>query len=233
MKSMQRLIIISGLSLFNGMAIAGSVAGFGGSTEITQILNNVELVNQSALIYQQIQQTLQQVLMEKQQLQNLIASPIQNWGQAQQDLAALADLVAKTGALTYAGGNIDQLFKQKFPGYARTTGTSNFGAKYQGLVQSQLDSLNSALQVAGLQSSQFVNEVLLESVASLPAQFERSAAPAWKPPVTPSRALAVLLQAVEAWWEGSEPIRRVSMRQTPLAQFLPLLFLVTNRQRRH
>ncbi|MES2758095.1 MAG: P-type conjugative transfer protein TrbJ [Pseudomonadota bacterium] len=137
---------------------AGSVAGFGGSTEITQLLNNVELVGQSAQMYLQVQQTLQQVVMAKQQLQNLLAAPVQNWGQAQQDLAALADLVTKTGALTYASGNIDQLFRQKFPGYARTAGNSNYGAKYQGLVQSQLDGLNSALQAAGLQSSQFVNE---------------------------------------------------------------------------
>ena len=42
-------------------ATAGSVAGNGGSTEVTQILNNVELVQQSAQMYQEVQQTLQQV----------------------------------------------------------------------------------------------------------------------------------------------------------------------------
>ncbi|GAB3441583.1 P-type conjugative transfer protein TrbJ [Massilia solisilvae] len=142
----------------SSIASAGSVAGFGGSTEVTQILNNVELVNQSAQMYQQVQNTLQQVMMEKQQLQNLMAAPAQTWGQAQQELAALAALVNKTAALSYAGGNIDQMFKQKFPGFAKTAGNTNFGGKFQSLVQTQLDGLNSALQAAGLQSSQFANE---------------------------------------------------------------------------
>ncbi|RFP24189.1 P-type conjugative transfer protein TrbJ [Duganella sp. BJB488] len=170
-ESMNKKALLPYLALaISSIASAGSVAGFGGSTEITQILNNVELVNQSAQMYQQVQQTLQQVMMEKQQLQNLIAAPSQTWGQAQQELAALADLVNKTAALSYAGGNIDQLFKTKFPGYAKTAGNTNFGGKFQSLVQTQLDGLNSALQAAGLQSSQFANErMAIQQIQSMSA----------------------------------------------------------------
>lgn len=168
----KRLIVpVLVASIFGGGAAhAGSVAGFGGSTEVTQILNNVELVNQSAQMYQQVQQTLQQVMMEKQQLQNLIAAPVQTWGQAQQELAALADLVNKTAALSYAGGNIDQLFKMQFPGYAKTAGNTNFGSKFGNLVKVQMDGLNSALQAAGLQSSQFANErAAIQQIQSMSA----------------------------------------------------------------
>lgn len=83
----KRILLTCCLLGLSSVADAGSVAGFGGATEITQILNNIELVNQSAQMYQQVQQTLQQVMMEKQQLQNLIAAPTQTWGQAQQELA--------------------------------------------------------------------------------------------------------------------------------------------------
>ena len=150
------VVLVSGTEMSN--VNAGSVAGFGGSTEVTQILNNVELINQSAQMYQQVQNTLTAVQHSQQQLKNLLTAPLQTWGQAQQELSALADLVNKTAALSYAGGNIDQLFKQKFPGYARSAGTTNFGGQFQSLVQTQLDGLNSALQAAGLQSSQFANE---------------------------------------------------------------------------
>ncbi len=164
------LSIAVSIAIFCVPVSAGSVAGFGGSTEITQILNNLELVNQSAQMYQQVQQTLQQVMMEKQQLQNLIVAPVQTWGQAQQELAALADLVNKTATLSYAGGNIDQLFKMKFPGYAKTAGNTNFGSKFGDMVKVQMDSLNSALQAAGLQSSQFANErAAIQQIQSMSA----------------------------------------------------------------
>ena len=153
------------------VAFAGSVAGFGGSTEVTQILNNVELVNQSAQMYQQVQNTITAV----QHSQQLLTAPMQTWGQAQQELAALADLVNKTAALSYAGGNIDQLFKQRFPGYARSAGSTNFGGQFQSLVQTQLDGLNSALQAAGLQSSQFANErAALQQIQSMSAGSQGS-----------------------------------------------------------
>ncbi len=133
-------------------------AQFGGATEITQVLNNVALINQTLQMYQMVQQAIEQVQMAKQQLQNLVSAPAQAWGQARQELDALANIVSKTNALMHAGANIDEMFKLKFPGYAKTTASSNFGSKFQGLVQTQLDGLNSALQVAGLQTNQFANE---------------------------------------------------------------------------
>lgn len=159
----------------SSLATAGSVAGFGGATEITQILNNVELINQSAQMYQQVQNTLTAVQHSQQQLKNLLVLPSQTWGQAQQELSALTDLVNKTAALSYAGGNIDQLFKQRFPGYARSAGSTNFGGQFQNLVQTQLDGLNSALQAAGLQSSQFANErAALQQIQSMSAGSQGS-----------------------------------------------------------
>jgi P-type conjugative transfer protein TrbJ len=139
-------------------ANAGSVAGNGGATEVTQILNNVELVNQSAQMYQEVQQTLQQVQMMQQQLKNLISAPQQLWGQAQQDLIQLTQLVSQTTAISYAAANIDQQFRQAFPGFAQTAGNTNFGAKYKDLMGKAMDGLNSALQAAGMNVKQFDTE---------------------------------------------------------------------------
>lgn len=140
------------------MAHAGSVAGNGGSTEITQILNNFELVTQSAQMYQQVQQAIQQVQMEQQQLKNLLNAPQQLWGQAQQDLTQLAQLVSQTTAISYAAGNIDQTFRATYPGYAKSAGATNYGTKYKALIGQAMDGLNSALQSAGLNASQFTSE---------------------------------------------------------------------------
>ncbi|MET3135320.1 P-type conjugative transfer protein TrbJ [Oxalobacteraceae bacterium GrIS 1.11] len=139
-------------------ANAGSVAGNGGSTEITQILNNFELVTQSAQMYQQVQQAIQQVQMEQQQLKNLLNAPQQLWGQAQQDLTQLAQLVSQTTAVSYAAGNIDQTFRAAYPGYAKSAGATNYGTKYKALIGQAMDGLNSALQSAGLNASQFASE---------------------------------------------------------------------------
>lgn len=150
------------VALVSTMAVsaanAGSVAGNGGSTEVTQILNNVELIQQSAQMYQQVQQTLQQVQMAQQQLKNLMAAPQQLWGQAQQELTSLTQLVAQTNAISYAAGNIDQSFKQAFPGYAKSAGATNYGTKYAALITKAMDGLSSALQGAGLNANQFANE---------------------------------------------------------------------------
>jgi P-type conjugative transfer protein TrbJ len=142
--------------LGGGAAHAGSVAGFGGATEITQILNNVELINQSAQMYQQVQNTITAVQHSQQQLKNLIAAPQMVWGDVQADLQALTQLVAQGQALGYALGNVDQAFATKYPGYS--TQNRNFQQASRSWVQTSLDSLSAALRSAGLQSNQFASE---------------------------------------------------------------------------
>lgn len=149
-------------------ANAGSVAGFGGATEVTQILNNVELVNQAAQMYQQVQYTIQQVTMMQQQLKNLVAAPQMVWGQVQSDLQQLTQLVAKGQALGYALGNIDQMFADKYPAYNGVALRNNFQGASKTWTQTSLDSLKAALSAAGMQSNQFATEqVAMENIQNI------------------------------------------------------------------
>lgn len=148
------------------VAHAGTVAGTGGSTEVTQIMNNVELVNQSAQMYQQVQQTIQQVQYSKQQLQNLVAAPQMLWGQAQSDLQQLSQLVTKGQALGYALGNIDQQFASKYQGYKPSTNQTSA----RNWNDTSMDSLKAALSTAGMQANQFANEqATMDSIQNIAA----------------------------------------------------------------
>lgn len=143
--------------LFLSSAHAGSVAGTGGATEVTQLLNNGQLIQIASQSYQQIQQLAQQLQYMQSQLQNLVTAPQQIWGQAQSDLTQLTQLVSQGQALGYALGNIDQAFASKYPGYRSTVGT-NFSQAAQDWVRTSLDSFHSAILDAGMQSQQFATE---------------------------------------------------------------------------
>ncbi|TFW28147.1 P-type conjugative transfer protein TrbJ [Duganella callida] len=165
-----RLSIAVSIALSCVSANAGSVAGFGGSTEITQILNNIELIQQSAQMYQQVQNTITQIQHSQQQLKNLIAAPQMVWGQAQAELQQVAQLVAQGQALGYALGNVDQQFATKYPGYSATAPGRNLQQASRTWVQTSLDSLRASLNAAGLQSNQFANEqAAMDSIQGIAA----------------------------------------------------------------
>jgi P-type conjugative transfer protein TrbJ len=176
MKKVTRNAVLGALacSMVMTTANAGSVAGNGGATEVTQILNNVELVQQSAQMYQEVEQTIQQVQMMQQQLKNLMTAPQQVWGAVQSDLTQLTQLVAQGQALGYALGNIDQAFATKFPGYT-TALKGNFSQASKNWTQTTLDSLRSALDSAGLQSQQFATEQsAMDSIQSMSGSAQGS-----------------------------------------------------------
>ena len=152
-----------------GTAQAGSVMGNGGATEVTQILNNTQLVQETAQTYQQIQQLAQQLQYMQAQMQNLTAAPQQIWGQAQQDLTQLTQLVSQSQGLAYTAGNFSQQFQQEYPGF--TTGT-NFGQQYSDWITKTLGGISTAMQVAGVQTNQgqFATEqAALQSIQNISA----------------------------------------------------------------
>ena len=131
---------------------AGSVAGVGPATELTQIMNNVQLVHQYA---QQVQQYATQLQQYQNMITNTINIPAQIWGQVQLDLNGLASVARQGQALAYSMANIDTQFKATFKGYHVP---ANYPAEYQTWSRTTLDSLKNALEAAGLQSQQFATE---------------------------------------------------------------------------
>ena len=89
--------LVTSLIFSAPMARAGSVAGFGGSTEITQLANNIELVQMYLQQAQAYATQLQQWNTQIQQYQNMITNtlniPNQIWGQITNELSGVANLV--------------------------------------------------------------------------------------------------------------------------------------------
>ncbi|MGT2457745.1 P-type conjugative transfer protein TrbJ [Cupriavidus basilensis] len=152
---LRNTILAGAAALFVTGAHAGAVAG---STEPTQILNNLEL----------IMSTTQQAQMIANQLRNLQALGSSAWGDAQGDLMKLTQVVQTGVGISYAMENIDTAFQQKYPGYQQWKGTTDFGQLQRDWSASSMNSIRSALSAAGLQSQQFANErAALQSIQAM------------------------------------------------------------------
>jgi P-type conjugative transfer protein TrbJ len=133
-------------------AIAGSVAGFGGGTEVTQILNNIQLVQQ---YQQQVQQFAMQGLQLDAQLKNLIKNPGSNLS------GDAANLIRKIGGVMSAeqsmGGSLAQIDK-KFAATFNSPTAASYSQKYSQWTTVSKGTLQSAMQSAGLRRDQYATD---------------------------------------------------------------------------
>lgn len=153
--------LAASISFSAPVARAGSVGGFGGSTELTQLANNIELVQsylQQARAYAtQLQQWNTQVQQYQNMVTNTLNIPNQIWGQITNELSGVANLVKQGNALAYSATNIGSQFQATFKGFQFPTGF-NYKTEYQKWSSTTMDSLKGALEAAGLQSQQFATE---------------------------------------------------------------------------
>src|SRR5207248_4304395 len=80
----------------------------------------------------------------------------QTFGAITNDLAALANIVQGGQALAYSLGNIDQLFRQTYPGYGYNAGA--YYMQYKNWSQTSLDTTLGTLRAAGMQGQQLQSE---------------------------------------------------------------------------
>jgi P-type conjugative transfer protein TrbJ len=154
-------------------AQAGTVFGNGGATEVTQILNNsqlmaiwqtgtMQLAELNSMLDNEITQTMQQINMVQNQLQDLMSigdKVMGPWNQISGALGKLQGAVSRGQALSYTLQNLDQQFMQKYQGFGNyTSGGSSYAAQYQGWSQATNDGIKSALEAQGLQASDFATE---------------------------------------------------------------------------
>ena len=131
---------------------ASATGAVAGATELTQLLNNAQLVDSVA---KQAQQLATQLNMYESMLKNLKTLPGQTWGNVANDLAALQRVVAQGQALSFAGQNIAAQFSATYPGYTQGT---KYTTSYQNWSQVTMDTIKGSLAGANLQASQFASE---------------------------------------------------------------------------
>lgn len=143
----KRVALLCVLSALGASANAGTVAGTGGSTEVTQIANNLELVQAT---YQQAQQL--QV-----QIQSALTDPNTPWSQTVQALTQLRDVVNTGEALGYDATHLEQKFQSLYPQYTAQSGTSMLN-NLVNWTSATKSSVQSALLAGGMTVTQIQSE---------------------------------------------------------------------------
>jgi P-type conjugative transfer protein TrbJ len=140
---------------------ASSAAGPGGfATEITQIANNLQLVQQYAQMLRsyirQGEELQQSILDYAESVRNSNPLAGQLFGPIEGELQALANIVQQGRALAYSMANLDEEFRTRFTGQGYRGIT--YLEEYAEWSQTSLDTTLSALRAVGLQASQLENE---------------------------------------------------------------------------
>lgn len=152
-------------------AMAGGVTGQ--ATEWTQLANNAELIslvgqsaeqvnNQITQITQLAEQIQNQLRAYENMLQNTAQLPNHIWGEVEGDLNRLQNIVAQGQGVAFSMGNIDDVLKQRFQSFAdMRSGLPNgetFSSTYQGLSDTNRDTIGGTLKAANLTAEQFRSE---------------------------------------------------------------------------
>ena len=145
----------------------------GGATEWTQMLNNTELISLVGKSAEQVNNQIKQITQLAEQIQNQIkiyTNLVQNtaqlpqriWGQVQNDLNQLRNIVAQGQGIAFSMGNLDDVLKQRFKSFAdfksNLPNNASFSSTYQSWSSTNRDTISSTLRAAGLTSDQFSSE---------------------------------------------------------------------------
>lgn len=157
--------------VFPASAQAGGVTGQ--ATEWTQIANNTELIslvgksaeqvnNQITQISQLAEQIQNQINIYNNMLQNTAQLPSQIWGQVENDLKNLQNVVAQGQGVAFSMGNIDDVLKQRFQSFAEMKSNlpdaASFSSTYQNWSDTNRDTIAGSLKAANLTAGQFSSE---------------------------------------------------------------------------
>ena len=130
------------------------------ATEVTQLLNHAQLVLQ---YIRQGEQLVNELNMYADMIKNSRMLSAHTFGAIMNDVNALAAIVQGGQGLAYSLANLDQRFRQTYPGYGYNAGA--YYTQYRNWSQTSLDTTLGTLRAAGLQGQQLQSEQAI--IASL------------------------------------------------------------------
>jgi P-type conjugative transfer protein TrbJ len=153
------LAIAAALTVALPMPRAQTVFCTNCSTELTQLANNIQLVDQLArqveLVREAIAQTANLTL-------NTRALDRQEWSGAVTEIRKLNDILAQAKSLSFAASDLDAQFARKYSDYktyvAQQPDAETLGARLQQWSEDTNDSVLTTLKAAGLSARQIEGE---------------------------------------------------------------------------
>lgn len=159
-----KTVLLAALLTAMPMSLSAGGGGVNGATETTQILNNIQLVQQYAKQVEQYQTQVQSLTNHIQQtqmmIQNLQMLPATMWQKFANDVMALKNVVQQGQAVSFAAANLDSQFASMYKGYANYETSAalslgerstTFAQQYRNINQSTRDSTNGALKALNTQ----------------------------------------------------------------------------------
>lgn len=150
---------------------AGSATG--AATEWTQLANNAQLIdllkssgiqvdNQITQISQLAEQIQNQLRIYENMIQNTARLPDHIWGQVENDLNRLRNIVDQGQSISFSMANADDILQQRFKSYAdleaNLPNAESFSSTYQSWSDTNRDTIASTLKAASLTADQFDSE---------------------------------------------------------------------------
>lgn len=166
-------VLMASSLVFGNAAVALAGSATGAATEWTQLANNAQLIdlmkssgiqvdNQITQIGQLAEQIQNQLKIYENMLQNTAQLPDHIWGQVEQDLDQLRDVVSKGEGIAFSMGNADDVLQQRFKSYAdlkeNMPNKESFSTAYQSWSDTNRDTIAGTLSAASLTADQFDTE---------------------------------------------------------------------------
>jgi len=158
LKNLKKIAALCVLCCFAANAAFAGGGLTGGATEITQLMNNSELIEQVAQLAEQIQN---QITMIQDLIYNTLTIPDQLFRDVKQIYGKVKRIIDTTKGLAYNLSNMDEELKRRFKSYADMSDistASGFVSEYRNIVDTQMETVRSTMEAIGVSFEELVND---------------------------------------------------------------------------
>jgi P-type conjugative transfer protein TrbJ len=158
MKGMKAVFALVVLFCFSANALFAGGGLSGGATEVTQMMNNAELIKQVAQLAQQIQN---QITMIQDMIYNTFTIPDQLFRNVKGIYSKIKGIIDNTKGIAYNLSNLDEELKRRFRSYSDMSSlsrVSDFSSEYKAIVGTQMETIRSTMEAIGVSFEELVND---------------------------------------------------------------------------
>jgi len=158
MRKLNKIIALCLLFCFLTNAVYAGGGITGGAREITQLMNNAELVKQVSQLAEQIHN---QITMIQDMIYNTLTIPDQLFRDVRGVYSKIKGIIDRTRGLAYNLANMDEELKRRFKSYSDIgylSRVSDFSSEYRSIMDTQMETVRNTMEALGVAFEELIND---------------------------------------------------------------------------